>query len=70
MTETEDLECFPIPKWVEENGREQGYYPDTTIAYIRLLWKEFEPERKQYNFKLIEDILDTAKAIIRPLLFV
>ena len=62
MTETEDVECFPIPEWVEENGREQGYYPDTTIAYIRLLWKEFEPERKQYNYELIEDILDTAKA--------
>ncbi len=43
MTETEHVECYPIPDYVEEKGREQGYYPQCTICYIRVLWKEFEP---------------------------
>ncbi len=62
MLETEDVECYPVPEWVPENGREEGYYPDTSIAYIRILWKEFEPERGVYNYKFIEDILDEARA--------
>lgn len=43
-TETEAFECYPVPDDVEENGREQGYHPDSTEVYIRALWKEFEPE--------------------------
>ncbi len=62
MTETENYECYPIPEYVEQNGRCQGYYPDTTLAYIRILWKEFEPERGVYNYKFIQDILDKARA--------
>ena len=31
-TETENYECYPVPQGVEEKGREQGYYPDTTVA--------------------------------------
>ncbi len=62
MTETENYECYPIPEYVEQNGRSQGYYPDTPLAYIRFLWKEFEPERGVYNYKFIEDILNKAKA--------
>ncbi len=62
MTETEDLECYPIPDYVPQNGREEGWYPDTTIAYFRVLWKEFEPIRGVYNYKLIEEILEKANA--------
>ena len=62
MTETEDLECYPIPDYVSQNGRQEGWYPDTTIAYFRVLWKEFEPRQGEYNYKLVEDILNKAKA--------
>lgn len=61
-TETEAFECYPVPEDVEENGRQQGFYPDSSIAYIRILWKEFEPERRNYNYKFIEDIINEAKA--------
>ena len=60
-TETEERECYPVPSDVEQNGYNEGFYPDCSIAYIRILWKEFEPERKKYNFELIESILKTAK---------
>jgi len=69
LTETEDLECFPIPDYVPQEGRSQGYYPDTTIAYIRLLWKEFEPREGEYHFEVIEDILDKANACGQTVMF-
>ena len=59
--ETEDYECYPVPSGVKENGREEGYHPDTTVAYIRVLWKEFEPKRGEYNYAFIEDILKRAR---------
>lgn len=62
MTETENFEGYPIPAYVPQDGRNEGYYPDTTIAYIRILWKEFEPEQGQYNYALLEDVLAKAKA--------
>ena len=62
MTETENFECYPIAEDVPQNGREEGYYPDTSVAYIRVLWKEFEPERGVYNYEFIEKILSDAKA--------
>ncbi len=61
MTETERVECYPVSVDAEENGRAQGWYPDSSVAYIRILWKEFEPERGVYNYQFIEDILDEAK---------
>lgn len=60
--ETESYECYPVPFGVEEKGREQGFHPDTTVAYIRPLWKEFEPKQGEYNYAFIEDILSKAKA--------
>lgn len=59
--ETENYECYPVPEGVEEKGREQGYYPDNTVAYIRILWKEFEPKQGEYNYTIVEDILAKAK---------
>ena len=59
--ETENYECYPVPEGVEENGRSQGYYPDTTVAYIRVLWKEFEREQGVYDYDFIQTILDKAK---------
>ena len=60
-TETERVECYPVSPDEEQNGDLQGFYPDTQVAYIRLLWKEFEPQRKQYQYALIEDVLRRAK---------
>ena len=59
--ETENYECYPVPCGVEENGREQGFHPDTSVAYIRALWKEFEPKQGEYNYAFIQNILDKAK---------
>ena len=68
-TETEAFECYPVSEGVEENGREQGFYPDSSVAYIRVLWKEFEPEQGNYNYKFIEDIIAEAKAHNQTLVF-
>ena len=62
MTETENVECYPVPASVLQNGRAEGYYPDSSMAYIRVLWKEFEPERGIYNYDFIEQILNEARA--------
>ena len=69
MTETERVECYPISADAEENGRSEGYYPDTSIAYIRVLWKEFEPVRDRYNYGFIENIINEAKSHGQTLVF-
>ena len=68
-TETENYECYPVPDGVDENGREQGYYPDTTVAYIRILWKEFEPKQGQYNYAFVESIIKKARQKEQTLMF-
>ncbi len=60
MLETENVECYPVPDYVPQNGRAEGYYPDASVAYIRALWKEFEPEQGVYNYDFIEDFLKKA----------
>ncbi len=67
--ETEHVECYPIPSYHEDKGREEGYYPDTSVVYIRVLWKEFEPQRGEYNYALIEDIINKTKAHNQTLIF-
>ena len=69
MTETEHVECYPIPDYVEENGRSQGYYPDCSVAYIRILWKEFEPKQGEYNYSFIYSILEKAKKSGQSVMF-
>ena len=69
MTETEHVECYPVPDYVEEKGRQQGYYPDCSVAYIRILWKEFEPKEGEYNYAFIQSILDKAKANNQTVMF-
>ncbi len=68
-TETERVECYPPSPDAEENGREEGYYPDSSVVYIRILWKEFEPHRGEYNYKLIEELLYEARAHGQTLIF-
>lgn len=69
FTETEPFECYPVPEDVGENGREQGFYPESSVAYIRVLWKEFEPEQGFYNYKFIEDIINESKIHNQTLIF-
>lgn len=69
MTETERVECYPISPDAEENGRSEGYYPDSTIVYIRILWKEFEPERGVYNYAFIEEVLEKARSHGQEVMF-
>ena len=69
LTETERVECYPVSADAEENGREEGWYPDNSIAYIRVLWKEFEPERGVYNYNFVQNILDEAKSHKQTLVF-
>lgn len=69
MLETEDLECYPVPSHVPENGRNEGYYPDSSVVYIRSLWKEFEPQKGVYNLGFIRDILAQANAHGQSLIF-
>ncbi len=67
--ETEHYECYPIPDYVEQNGWEEGYYPDSSVAYFRVLWKEFEPEEGVYNYDFIEKILRTAESKGQTVIF-
>ena len=69
MTETEHVECYPVPDYVEEKGRAQGYYPDCSVVYIRILWKEFEPREGEYNYEFIEDILNKARENDQTVMF-
>lgn len=69
MTETERVECYPVSWDAEELGREQGYYPDSSVAYIRILWKEYEPEQGVYNDAFIEEILEDARKHHQTLIF-
>ena len=69
LTETEHVECYPVPAYVEEKGREQGYYPECSVVYIRILWKEFEPTEGEYRYAFIEDILKKARASKQTVMF-
>ncbi len=69
MTETEHIECYPIPEYVEQNGREQGFHPDGNVAYIRILWKDFEPEFEKYNFDFVDQILKDAESHGQTVMF-
>lgn len=67
--ETENVETYPIPAGVPQDGRAEGWYPDTTVVYIRVLWKDFEPKRGEYNLALIRDILDRARRAGQTVMF-
>lgn len=60
-TEGWTKEHYPVYDWVEENGREQGYYPDTEIAYFRILWRDFEKCEGAYDYTLTDEIFKKAE---------
>ena len=52
-------EFYPLyPGAVEE----EGWHPDTTVAYIRICWKDFEPEDGVYDFAFTDRIFESSKA--------
>ena len=59
-TETEETECYPVAEKAVRHGG-GGYYPDTNVAYIRLLWKDFEPRRGEFDCAKIGDVLQKAR---------
>lgn len=69
LCETEAFECYPVTPGVPENGRSEGFYPDSTVAYIRVLWKEFEPRRGEYRFDFIDSILRKAESRGQTVMF-
>ena len=60
-------ERYPVYNWVEQNGREQGYHPDTELAYIRMLWRDIEPCEGVYDFSVTDDVFKKAKAKRTPI---
>ncbi len=60
MTETERVECYPVSPDAAETA--VGYCPAGDIAYIRVLWKEFEPVQGEFRYTFIKDILRAARA--------
>ena len=62
-------ERYPLSEGLEENGEETGWHPDTEVAYIRTIWKDFEPIEGGYNFALIDDILNKCEKHKQHLIF-
>ena len=60
-TETEETECYPVTENAVRHNGGAGFYPDTAVAYIRLLWKDFEPRRGVFDYARIREILQKAK---------
>ena len=50
MTETEKIESYPLPRDVEQNGRQEGYYPPCSVArlHLPLLQADLPLRRCQY----------------------
>lgn len=62
-------EHYPVYESVAQNGRSQGFYPDTEIAYIRMLWKDFEPEEGKFNYTLSDAIFQKAAECGQSVMF-
>lgn len=61
----ETFHCFnhEVPKALEKTGtRRVANYPQCSIAYFRLNWKELEPNEGHYNIERVESLLHQAKA--------
>ena len=46
-------EFYPLFPGVGENGASEGFHPDASIAYIRVCWRDFEPQEGVYNYGFI-----------------
>lgn len=55
-------ERYPVHDFVKDYGSSEGFYPDCEIAYLRILWKDFEPVEGMYNYALLDEIFSKAEA--------
>lgn len=55
-------EGSPIEYQSFDGNLENKSYPATTIAYIRIYWRYFEPEKSKYNWELLDKALDVARS--------
>ena len=53
-------EHYPVYDFVPQKGREQGFYPDTEIVYIRMLWRDLEMEEGVFDFSKTDEIFRKA----------
>ncbi len=60
-TETEATECYPVNKSLEQTAGMEEFYPDTEVAYIRILWKDYEPRRGEFRNDWVAGILEKAR---------
>jgi len=60
---------LPRSRRCRRKRQRAGLYPDSSIAYIRILWKEFEPEQGVYNYEIIENIIEEAREHNQTLVF-
>lgn len=54
-------ERYPLYDHVEEKGNLTGWHPESQMAYIRILWKDFEPTEGCYRYELLDDIFTKAR---------
>lgn len=62
-------EKYPVYDWIEQKGREQGYHPDTELAYIRMLWRDIEPDEGVFDFSITDEVFEKAKAKNQSVIF-
>jgi hypothetical protein len=43
------------------NSYGDAYYPDTSVAYMRIYWADFEPEQGRYRWDYIDRMLELCK---------
>ena len=64
-----EKEKYPLYDYIEQNGIKEGFHPECEVAYIRILWKDFEPKEGEYNFAFIDHILDECAKHKQHLIF-
>ncbi len=57
ITEHHSFDIKNDPWW------NQPTHPETSVVYFRWYWEELEPQKGQYNFKLIDDTINQAAAL-------
>ncbi len=51
------------------NSYGDAYYPDTSVAYIRIYWADFEPRKGEYRWDIFDRMLELAKERRQTLMF-
>ena len=51
----------PVPRYSVAETLQNDRYPDTSLAYFRILWRFIEPEKGRYRWDFLDRILATAR---------